>query len=171
MTSVRFMGAFAAVGLLMLPWGTQAQTLSPEGPLSVTFTSTQMPPAKPMPIGGGKEFVLANSAMAASNDAGNPVLNNMGGRCQLARTIDTAANTVETHGYCAYTDAAGDQIFEKCDFLPGAPNKCELTGGTGKFEGLQASIIITTEVVKSNYEGILQIVGHKKGTYKIVKTH
>src|SRR5262249_43291334 len=42
MTYVRSMGALAAVGLLMLPWGTQAQTLPPEGPLSVTFTSTQI---------------------------------------------------------------------------------------------------------------------------------
>jgi len=34
-----------------------------------------------MPIGGGKEFVVINQAMAASNDAGNPVLHNMAGRC------------------------------------------------------------------------------------------
>jgi hypothetical protein len=55
--------------------------------------------------------------------------------------------------------------FEKCDFLPGQPNTCELTGGTGKFQGLQASIIITSMPVKSTYEGTLQIVGHKNGTY------
>ena len=30
-----------------------AQSLPPEGPLSVTFTATQIPPAKPMPLGGG----------------------------------------------------------------------------------------------------------------------
>jgi hypothetical protein len=39
-----------------------------------------------------------------------------------------------THGYCAYTDADNDQIFEKCDFLPGKPNTCELAGGTKVYE-------------------------------------
>jgi hypothetical protein len=51
------------------------------------------------------------------------------------------------------------------------PKTCELTGGTGKFQGLQASIIITSMPVKSTYEGTLQIVGRKNGTYKIVKTN
>jgi hypothetical protein len=35
----------------------QAQGL-PEGPVSVTFNATLIPPLKPMPIGGGKEFVV-----------------------------------------------------------------------------------------------------------------
>ena len=54
---------------------------------------------------------------------------------------------------------------------PGAPNKCKLTGGTGKFEGLQADIVITASPVKTTYDGIALIIGHKKGTYKIVKTN
>jgi hypothetical protein len=55
--------------------------------------------------------------------------------------------------------------------LPGAPNNCTLTGGTGKFETLRAELIITAGPVKGNYDGIRQIIGHKKGTYKIVKTN
>jgi hypothetical protein len=149
----------------------QAQSLPPEGPVSVTFTATLIPPLKPMPIGGGKEFVLVNQAMAASNDAGNPVLNNMGGRCQFTRLTDPSAKTVELHGFCTYADNEGDQIFEQCDFLPGAPNNCRLSGGTGKFENLQAALTITASVVKGDYDGIGQVVGHKKGTYKIVKTN
>jgi hypothetical protein len=82
-----------------------------------------------------------------------------------------AAQTVELHGFCTYADNEGDQIFEQCDFLPGAPNNCTLTGGTGKFESLQAALIITASVVKSDYAGIGQVVGHKKGTYKIIKTN
>jgi hypothetical protein len=168
MTATRILLAlfcFAAVSTA------NAQSLPPEGPLSVTFTATQIPPAKPMPIGGGKEYVMVNMAMTASNDEGNPILNNMGGRCQLSRIIDSSAKTVETHGFCTYVDSADDQIFEQCDFVPGAPNKCKLTGGTGKFEGLQADIIITASPVKTTYDGIALIIGHKKGTYKIVKTN
>jgi hypothetical protein len=79
---------------------------------------------------------------------------------------DTSAKTTESHGFCAYTDADNDQIFEKWDFLFGKPNTCELTGGNGKFQGLQASIIITSVLVKSAYEDAEQLVGHKNRTYR-----
>ena len=171
MTYIRTTTALAAATLFTLISYAQAQSLPPQGELHVTYTATQVPPANPMSIGEGKQYVSQNLIMSASNDQGNPVLNNMGGRCQINRLIDTAANTVESHGYCAYTDADNDQIFEKCDFLPGKPNTCELTGGTGKFQGLQGSIIITSAPVKSTYEGTMQAVGHKNGTYKIVKTN
>jgi hypothetical protein len=171
MTYVRVTSALAAATLLTLVSYAQAQSLPPEGELHVTYTATQVPPVNPMPIGEGKQYLQFNYAMSASNDQGNAVLNNMGDRCQINRLIDSSAKTTETHGYCAYTDADNDQIFEKCDFLPGKPNTCELTGGTGKFQGLQASIIITSVLVKSTYEGAQQLVGHKNGTYKILKTN
>jgi hypothetical protein len=60
---------------------------------------------KPMDIGEGKQI------MSASNDQGNPILNNMGGRCQLLRLMDNG-EVVANHGYCTYTDADNDQ---KCD--------------------------------------------------------
>lgn len=148
-----------------------AQGIPPEGPVSVTFTATQTAPVKPMPIGNGKEFVVINQAMTASNEAGNPVLHDMGGRCLFSRLADPSAKTVELHGFCNYVDKDGDQIFEKCDFLPGAPNNCNVVGGTGKFENLQASLVITVRPLKSNYDGIGQVIGNKKGTYKIVKTN
>jgi hypothetical protein len=149
----------------------QAQSIPPEGPVSVTFTATSIPPPKPMSVGVGREFDLLNQVMTATNDAGNAVLNNMGGRCQFSRLRDAAAKTAEFHGFCAYVDKDGDQTFEQCDFLPGQPNKCKIIGGTGKFEGLQAELIITVEPLKSNFEGIGQVVGHKKGTYKFIKTN
>jgi hypothetical protein len=161
----------SSIVLLATVSAVNAQNLPAEGPLSISFTATQVPPAKPMPIGGGKEFVVLNMAMTASNDTGNPVLHNMGGRCQFARTINTGTKTIEQHGFCTYADNDGNQIFEQCDFLPGAPNNCKLTGGTGKFEGLEASIVITATPVKNNYDGVLQIIGQKKGSYKIVKTN
>jgi hypothetical protein len=163
--------ALSSVAVVLTAGNVQAQSMPPEGPVSVTFTATQIPPLKPMPIGDGKEFVVINQAMAASNDGGNPVLHNMAGRCQLTRLADPSAKTVEMHGFCTYADKEGDQILEQCDFLPGAPNNCKLTGGTGKFEGLQAALVITSDLLKSNFDGIGQVVGHKKGTYKIIKTN
>ncbi len=169
MTSSRTLLALSSIGLAMAAWGAQAQTIPPQGPVSVTFTATQIPPAKPMPIGGGKEYAVVSQAMTASNDGGNPILNNMAGRCQFSRLVDTSAKAVELHGYCTYADNDGDQIFEQCDFVPGGPNNCKLTGGTGKFQGLEASLVITAWPVKSNYDGIAQTMGQKKGTYRIVK--
>lgn len=148
-----------------------AQGMPPEGPVNVTFTATSISPAKPMPVGGGREFDLMNQAMTATNDAGNPILNNMGGRCQFSRLRDPAAKTMELRGFCNYVDKDGDQTFEQCDFLPGQPNKCRITGGTGKFEGLQAELLITVQPMKTNFEGISQVVGYKKGTYKFAKTN
>ena len=69
---------FCSVVVLLTATDVQAQSMPPEGPVSVTFTATLIPPPKPMPVGGGKEFDLMNQAMTATNDAGNPALHNMG---------------------------------------------------------------------------------------------
>lgn len=146
-----------------------ADGVPPEGTLAITFTSTAIVVPKPMSIGGGKEFTVLNQAMTASNDTGNPVMNNMGGRCQYSRLVDTIAKTFELHGFCTYADNDGDQIIEQFDFLPGAPGRGKYLGGTGKFEGLQGSIEITVSPLKGTFDGITQGIGHKKGSYKIVK--
>jgi hypothetical protein len=175
MMYVRVTSALAAATLLTPVCYAQAQSLPPQGELHVTFAATAVPPVKPMDIGDGKQYLQVNMIMSASNDQGNPILNNMGGRCQLTRLMDNG-KIVENHGYCTYTDADNDQIFEKCDWSagqalpPGATLLCSLTGGTGKFQGLQAPLVISSTPVKSTYEGTFQIVGHKNGTYRIVKT-
>lgn len=162
--------SISSIAAVLIASSVRAESLPPEGPVSVTFTATAVPPLKPMPIGGSKEFNLLNQAMTVSNDAGNPVLNNMGGRCQLTHLTDASAKTQEFHGFCTYSDNDGDEIFEQCDFPPGAPNSCKLIGGTGKFKGLEGSLVITWEPVKSPFDGVAQFIGHKKGAYKIVKT-
>lgn len=163
--------ALISVATILTTTSVQAQSMPPEGPVSVIFTATPIPAPKPMPIGSGREFVLVNQAMAASNEAGSPVLNNMGGRCQLSRLTDSSAKTAEIHGFCTYVDKDGDQLFEQCDWMPGSPNNCNITGGTGKFEGLQAALVVTIDPLKGNFDGISQVIGHKKGTYKFVKTN
>lgn len=143
-----------------------AQTHPLEGSLELTFTATDISPSKRMPIGGGKEFLMVTRAMTLSNDTGGTFLNNVGGRCQFSNVFDTAAKTVEQHGYCTYEDADGHQLYEKCDFLPGSPTNCAFTGGTGKYEGLQGSMTVSFQIVKPYFDGIGQIVGHKRGTYR-----
>src|SRR5258708_33566858 len=109
--------ALSSVAAVLTADTVQAQGLPPEGPVSVTFTATQIPPPKPMPIGDGKEFVVINQAMAASNDAGKPVRHNMAGRWQMSFLSDTYAKTGEMHAFCTYADQEGDQIFLQFEYL------------------------------------------------------
>jgi len=73
-----------------------------------------------MPIGGGKEFVVINQAMAASNDAGNPGAAQHGGPVPVNPSHGSVSKDRGNAWFCAYADKEGDQIFEQCDFLPGA---------------------------------------------------
>ena len=50
--------ALSSFAVVLTAGTVQAQGLPPEGPVSVTFTATLIPPLEPMPIGGGKEFVV-----------------------------------------------------------------------------------------------------------------
>lgn len=161
---------YLALFLLLNAGLAQAQNLPAQGEIDVTFTATNTNVLKPMPIAGGKEFVVINQSMAAVNAAANPILNDMGGRCQLTRTDDAGGTSrFEIYGWCTYADKDGDQIFEECVILPNSP-RCVLRGGTGKFEGIQADLEITTSPIKSTYDGITQAIGTKKGTYQISKS-
>ena len=50
--------ALSSFAVVLTVGTVQAQGLPPEGPVSVTFTATLIQSLKPMPIGGGKEFVV-----------------------------------------------------------------------------------------------------------------
>ena len=176
MMYVRVTSALATAALLTLVSYAQAQSIPPFGDVHVTFTTAAVPPVKSMDVGNGQQYTQVNLIMTATNDQGNPILNNMAGRCQLTRLVE-GGKQIESHGYCTYSDNDGDLIFEKCDIGPGsvapagATNLCQLTGGTGKFAGLTASLAITTTPPLKNPNDTFQSVGHKSGTYKIAKTN
>jgi hypothetical protein len=50
--------ALSSFAVVLTAGTVQAQGLPPEGPVSVIFTAALILPLKPMPIGGGKEFVV-----------------------------------------------------------------------------------------------------------------
>ena len=56
---------------------------------------------------------------------------------------------------------------ENCSSAGGGTAK--LVGGTGKFAGITGEYTFTEEFFGSPAEGVYQGIGHKKGTYKIVK--
>ena len=58
MAIIHALPALSSFAVVLTAGMVQALGLPPERPLSVTFTATLIPPLKPMPIGGGKEFVV-----------------------------------------------------------------------------------------------------------------
>ena len=145
-----------------------------EGEFSITYTSLNAAPIKPIDIGNGLQYVVSNDMMTAVNDDGYGLLHGMAGRCLMSTTINTNDKTFQQRGYCTYTDRDGDQVFEKLDFEQqplGAAlvAKGQWAGGTGKWAGLEGDIDIRHTPVKSPVEGIVQGAGKKHGRFKITK--
>lgn len=149
-----------------------AQQLPAEGKLSVTYTAVNASPIRPIAIGKDQDMSVSSSMMTAVNDAGIGLLHNLGGRCLMSTIIDKAAKTFEQHGYCTYTDADGDQLFEKVAFDKQPLGsvmvaKGTWVGGTGKFAGLEGAIEIRHAPVRSPIDGTMQGAGKKTGSYRI----
>jgi hypothetical protein len=112
----------------MLTMRPQRQKALEQLALAATLTNCCMLTSSALGIFMGSNGSEVRMSVRILDDSGGE----MGGRCQFNRLLDTSAKPVEAHGYCTYTDADNDQIFEKCDFLPGQPNTCELTGIMGR---------------------------------------
>jgi hypothetical protein len=67
MANVYSVLSMSSVATVLMVGNVQAQSIPPEGPVSVIFTATPIPAAKPMPIGIGREFALVNQARAISS--------------------------------------------------------------------------------------------------------
>jgi hypothetical protein len=129
-------------------------------------------PVKPIAIGKDQEMTVSSSMMTAANDSGGGLLHNLAGRCLTSVLIDRASKTIDQHGYCTYTDADGDQVFEKVDINkqalgPVIVGKGEWIGGTGKYAGLQGVLEIRHNPLKSPTEGVVQGAGKKIGSYRV----
>jgi hypothetical protein len=168
--------AIAGIAMLLSSFGSRAlaQQVPSAGPFSISYTSTNAAPMKPLVIGKGRETWVYTNLMSAVNDAHTGLLNNMMGRCSGIATTDSTAKTVELHGYCNYSDKDGDQVFEQYDF-PVQPQGATINatakwlGGTGKWAGLQGDFEIHAAPQKPLADGVTQSAGKKIGTYKIVK--
>jgi hypothetical protein len=158
----------------LLPPAAQAQDLPSEGKFSITYTAVTPSPNKPIALGKDRDIIMNAAIMTAVNDAGSGLLHNMAGRCFVLNTIDKAAKTLESKGYCVYADRAGDQVFEEfampAPIALGSPAKYmgTWTGGTGKFAGLSGTFDIAASG-NIGPEGVGQVAGRKTGSYKIVK--
>jgi hypothetical protein len=163
----------SAIATTLLVTAAYCQELPAEGKFSITYTSVNTSPAKPVAISKTKDIVVNNLIMTASNDAGSGLLHGLAGRCALMGTIDKAAKTIELKGACNYADRNGDQIFEEVATTAPQPMgpvvslKGSWTGGTGKYAGLSGDFDIRSEGVLAT-DSLTQAIGKKTGSYKIV---
>lgn len=160
-------GVFAAA---TINWATFADELPRTGEYKVIYTGINTSPIKPMPISQNQSLIPSQITTTAINSTGNGFLHNMTGRCVGAATVDSGAKTIENHGHCVYSDASGDQIFEKWDYPVQAQGTtlkgtAEWTGGTGKFAGVSGDIELVTSRLTSMTDGIVQVSGTKTGRY------
>ncbi len=125
-----------------------------------------------MPIGPGRYAGLTDATLTAMNAENAAFLDSQTGRCLGSWVVDETARTFEQHVHCTYTDADGDQIFERADFDSqplDAPHvgTGQWQGGTGKYEGLSGVFEIRTRVLRSAREGLVQYVGTKQGRFRL----
>ncbi len=166
--------AILALILSLAPATGRSEDLPKEGRFSITYTGVNTTPMKPVPYGKDREAIAGVSLMTAVNDAGGGLLHNVAGRCLVVTLIDRAAKTQEMHGYCAYADRAGDQVFE--EVMTPAPTGLgqparwvgKWTGGTGKYAGLSGEFEVTNSG-NIGPDGVFQGAGKKTGSYRIEK--
>ena len=144
-----------------------AAGIAPEGPIDSDFTWTAR--QQTMPTAGGMEAFTAEAFLVLTATSPGSVLNKLAARCLMAGKQDPKGSEYHSSGSCTFTDADGDQIFETFEETSGAGGTGKLVGGTGKFAGITGDHTITEEFFGSPTEGVYQGVGHKKGSYKIVK--
>jgi hypothetical protein len=150
-----------------------AQGLAPESAFTVNFTSLVVNGEPTIGIGPDRRAGLYEGVLTASNAAGEGLLHNLTGRCLGVFEIDTGGGTFEQHGHCVYTDADGDQIWERFDFesQPLAPVQIAAgrwLGGSGKYDGLRGEFEIRVRPLRPAHPDFGQVIGSKQGSYRIV---
>ena len=164
-------GLFAGAAALLLATPPTARVayaagIPAEGPIDTTFTWTAKP--QTMPTVGGREAYIAEEWLVLTAANLDSILDKLAARCLAMGDQSTDGSSYMERGNCTLTDADGDHVFETYDVTDGKGTG-KLIGGTGKFQGITGELEITTAYFGSPAEGTYQGVGHKKGSYKIVK--
>lgn len=150
----------------------RAQSVAGEGPFAANFVGYADAEGEPLQIGPDSFVGITNSTLTAMNAENAGFLHNQTGRCVGNWIVDNVSGTFEQHVHCTYTDADGDQIFERADFEEqplDAPRvgTGRWLGGSGKYEGLSGVFEIRTRTLRSAREGLVQYVGTKQGQFRL----
>lgn len=129
---------FAAIVLLATAAGS---TLSADPPKQGSFTAKfgYFATTKVYEIDKGHMLVAGEWSGTSFNDAGSGMLHGAATMCP--GMVDIQANGEHYgHGYCVFTDAAGDKVYSTWECkgpLPCNNGTATFTGGTGKYAGIK----------------------------------
>jgi hypothetical protein len=143
-----------------------AEGIAPAGPIDSDFTWTER--QQTMPTAGGLQAYTAEDMLVVTATSPGSGLDKLAGRCLVLGEQSTDGSQFTEHGVCTLADIDGDHIFETVDLSNGI-GRSKLTGGTGKFQGITGELELTSSYFGSPADGVSQGIGHKKGSYKIVK--
>jgi hypothetical protein len=147
--------------LAVFPLGGWSADLPKQGTFTVTYTDAGTSPAG-FDTGGGKWAFIFDTRLITTNDAGSGLFHNMSGHCIGSGIGDS--NT----GYCLFTDKDGDKFVEPINRQAGATKgTATLTGGTGKYKGIEGSLEFQTVPLAETAPGHYNNIGKKKGSYKL----
>src|SRR5262245_21549764 len=100
MTATAFIFSASLIPLACLTSAT-AQELPREAKFSITYTSVNPAPTKPVSM-GDRDVSVSSTVMTAVNDGGSGLLHNMAGRCNFITDLKKGAKTLNVHGFCTY---------------------------------------------------------------------
>jgi hypothetical protein len=166
----------ACVGIMSLVCfvaSPSAQEVLKQGKFSVTFTSVNPDPAKPVEL-GNREIAIGSPIITAVNDTETGFLHAMAGRCNIMVDHDQKTRTYDGRGYCNLANSDGEQIY--MEFNTPTPvtiggtagAKGKFIGGTGRFAGLSGEFDIRRSPVMAS-ESLVISAGKMVGTYSIGK--
>ena len=146
---------FAAFGASAL-----AGELPKQGTYSLTWTFSG--PYTLLEVGEDEWAWISNFTLVIWNNAGEGIYHDMTGDC-----IEIGGPERQTSGYCTYTDADGDKIFEAYTEEEEGKGHDTLTGGTGKYAGLQGGGKYEYAFTPDTPEGTFHGYGHTEGSYTL----
>jgi hypothetical protein len=91
--------------------------------------------------------------------------NNVIGFCEGVWSM--ASGNYQEHGVCEFTDSTGDKFFGRYVKDGNADGKWQVTGGTGKYEGMEQGGLFNIATQKPTLQGQLGAVFHWWGNYKM----
>jgi hypothetical protein len=150
----------------------EAQPMAPTADVLLSFSATATQPAQAIAVAPDVDMLPITLYMTSTNHADGEFMHAMSGVCSGSAFLHNEAKTIAATGFCNYGDADGDQLFERFVIpLQSQDNPLEAaghwTGGTGKYRNLQGGFVLTGVVLPTVADGIIQVVGQKRGRYAI----
>jgi hypothetical protein len=141
-----------------------AADMPKEFPFTVTYTNSGTFKVLQQGNASARSF---DHTLIATNDAGKGFLHNVTAYC-VGMSYHDQDQPPKGGGACTFTDADGDQLFERYTLTKPTGGEIRFIGGTGKYAGIQCQgEWERIAQPKAASEGTWQNIGKKRGNCKL----